>query len=149
MDPLAIERAARFVSLIPFLDDSHGFDEMPECWCTDEQFLTLNFGDFEEHSILLCNYFNYIDKAQNRDITSYIVLGRGNPEGVTAYVLRKANKTNDIELWNACTGRPFYMDQNVQDNRFLCCLISRTFSSLKTQNDAVCQLKELNAVVTR
>ena len=43
-DPLAIERAARFVSLIPFMDDSLGFDEMPECWCTDEQFLTLSFG---------------------------------------------------------------------------------------------------------
>jgi len=43
-DPLAIERAARFVSLIPFLDDSHGFEEMPDCWCNDEQFLTLNFG---------------------------------------------------------------------------------------------------------
>ncbi len=43
-DPLAIERAARFVSLIPFLDDSHGFDGMPDCWCTDEEFLTLNFG---------------------------------------------------------------------------------------------------------
>jgi len=76
------------------------------------------------------------------------VLGKGNPEGLTAYVLRKSNFSNDIELWNACSGQPYYMDQNVQDNRFLGCLVSRNFSSLKSQPDAICQLKELNAVVS-
>ena len=59
------------------------------------------------------------------------MLGKGNPEGLTAYVLRKSNFSNDIELWNACSGQPYYMDQNVQDNRFLGCLVSRNFSSLK------------------
>lgn len=43
-DPYSIQKAARFVSLIPFIDDSQAFDNFPECWCSSEQFLTLGFG---------------------------------------------------------------------------------------------------------
>lgn len=43
-DAYAITKAARYVSLIPFVDDSQAFDEFPDCWCTSEQFFTLGFG---------------------------------------------------------------------------------------------------------
>lgn len=57
----AIETAARFVSLIPFKEDLKKFEDMADLYCTNQQFLDLGEGDFEEHAILLCNYFNYID----------------------------------------------------------------------------------------
>ncbi len=62
----AIEKAARYVSLIPFIDDSKLFKDMPDMTCTSQQFLDLGMGDYEEHAILLCNYFNFIDRAQGR-----------------------------------------------------------------------------------
>ena len=34
----------------------------------------------EEHAILLCNYFNFLDQdigAENRDIKSYLIYGKG------------------------------------------------------------------------
>jgi coiled-coil and C2 domain-containing protein 2A len=34
---------------------------MPDLFCNSQEFLDLGAGDFEEHAILLCNYFNYID----------------------------------------------------------------------------------------
>jgi coiled-coil and C2 domain-containing protein 2A len=35
---------------------------MPDLYCTSQEFLDLGAGGYEEHAILLCNYFNYIDK---------------------------------------------------------------------------------------
>lgn len=47
-DQFAIQKAARYVSLIPFIDDSQAFDEMPDCWCSSDQFFTLGFGGILE-----------------------------------------------------------------------------------------------------
>lgn len=33
-DEFAIEKAARFVSLIPFIEDNQAFTEMPDLYCT-------------------------------------------------------------------------------------------------------------------
>jgi coiled-coil and C2 domain-containing protein 2A len=60
-DTKAVERAARFVSLIPFVDDTQLFKDMPDLTCTSQEFLDLGAGDSEEHAMLLCNYFNFID----------------------------------------------------------------------------------------
>ena len=68
-DAKAIERAARFVSLIPFVDDTQLFKDMPDLTCTSQEFLDLGAGDSEEHAMLLCNYFNFIDQYQNRQKT--------------------------------------------------------------------------------
>lgn len=148
-DMFSIEKAARYVSLIPFIEDAHAFDseEMPDCWCTDEQFLALGFGDYEEHAILLCNYFNYIDKAQNRNVTSYLILGKGHPEGYTTYVMRISNQSPDVEFWNAKTGECFYFDKRCSINKFLCFEVSRQFIN-RSSNDSVCQLKEIGCVVS-
>ena len=61
-DEYAIEKCARFVSLIPFADDSSLFEGLPDMTCTAQQFLDLGAGDSEEHAMLLCNYFNWIDR---------------------------------------------------------------------------------------
>jgi coiled-coil and C2 domain-containing protein 2A len=149
-DDVSIEKAARFVSLIPFIEDCQTFDheEMPDCWCTDEQFLTLGFGDYEEHAILLCNYFNYIDRLQNRNVSSYLVLGKGYPEGMTTYVMRVSNTTPDVEFWNARKGECFYFDKKYHDNKFLCFTVNRSFNNTKNSNNTICSLKEVGCIIT-
>ena len=66
-------------------------------------------GDYEEHAILLCNYFNYIDRAYRREnVKSYLVLGTGFPEGRTAYVMRRDTTSNHVELWNPIKGEAYF-----------------------------------------
>ncbi|MEE4248836.1 MAG: hypothetical protein V2I33_25950 [Kangiellaceae bacterium] len=97
-----IEKCIWYVSLIPHVEDNKAFKDLPDVWSTCQEFLDLCAGDYEEHAILLCNYLKFLDK--DNDISTYIVIGDGVPEGSTVYVMRKDNVTNDIELWNASTG---------------------------------------------
>lgn len=64
---------------------------MGDVYCTSQQFLDLRGGNFEEHAFLLCNYFNYLDEKMGRGetIKSYVLVGKGVPEGKTSYVLRR------------------------------------------------------------
>ena len=64
-DLYGIEKVARFVSLIPFLTDAQMFEgKAVDLWCTSKTFLDIQAGDWEEHAILLCNFFNYIDSER-------------------------------------------------------------------------------------
>ena len=64
-DPFAIEKVAKFVSLVPFLGDTQLFSiSCADLWCTTQEFLDIKAGDWEEHGILLCNYFNWIDSSR-------------------------------------------------------------------------------------
>ena len=50
----------------------------------------------EDHGILLCNFFKYIDKRANRNnIESYLVLGKAFPYGKSIFVLRRNTDTGD------------------------------------------------------
>jgi len=62
-DAYAIEKAARFVAMIPYMEDLRLFQDMPDLFCTSQEFFDLGAGDYEEHAILLANYFMYIDKV--------------------------------------------------------------------------------------
>lgn len=149
-DELSIEKAARFVSLIPFVEDCQAFDnDISDCFCTDEQFLALGFGDFEEHAILLCNYFNYIDKIQNKKVTSYLALGKAYPEGLSTYVIRISNTTPDVELWNAKTGECYYFDKRYKETKFLCFSVIKSFVNSKAIGvDDMCQMKEIGCIIS-
>ena len=104
-----VTEIVRFVSLVPFLEDFQLSQGQTEAWNTSHDFLQLCAGDWEEHAILLCNYFNYID---NSIYQSYIVIGNGIPEGKTVYVMRVklSNPKEDIVFWNASTGEGFAVD---------------------------------------
>lgn len=146
----AIEKAARFVALIPFVEDCNSFDnneDMPDCWCSDDQFLTLGFGDYEEHAILLCNYFNYIDKAQNKNTKSYLVLGDGLPEGQTAYVMRTTLDFLHVEFWNSKTGECFYYNKQAQKTTFLGFTVSENFVNSDV-NESIAQLKDIGCIIS-
>jgi len=96
-------KAARFVSLIPFEDDWIFFKQRYDVWNTSREFLALGTGDWEEHAILLCNFFLFFQ------MQAYIVAGRGIPEGRTYYVMVRESdgRTTKVTFWNASTGRSF------------------------------------------
>ena len=49
---------ARFVSTIPFLEDAQvSQGQVKDVWCNSKEFITLAAGDWEEHAILLNNYY--------------------------------------------------------------------------------------------
>lgn len=74
----AYQKVARFVSLIPFKNDSQFFKDLPDIYSTCQEFIDLRAGDYEEHAILLCNYFNYLDvKLEKPTIKSYLIFGKG------------------------------------------------------------------------
>eukprot|EP00053_Salpingoeca_punica_P028018 m.26659 g.26659 ORF g.26659 m.26659 type:complete len:395 (+) comp9964_c1_seq1:62-1246(+) len=93
------KRLARFVSLIPFVSDSTTFIGTSNLWCTSEQFLQMVAGDYEEHALLLCNFFLGLG------VDAYVVDGQGIPEGATMYVLSKLEKR--FTLWNPITGEHY------------------------------------------
>jgi hypothetical protein len=120
--PFAIEGAARYVSMIPFLQDSDMFRELEDVWCTDQEFLNIQCGDWEEHAILLCNYFNYIDRYKRDkvhgygpfNVQSFCVLCDTLPEGKVMMVLRRdmgdeQGRIGHCEFWDAVSGACYFV----------------------------------------
>ncbi len=74
----------------------------------------------EDHGILLCNFFKYIDKRANRNnIESYLVLGKAFPYGKSIFVLRRNIDTGDSELWDPYAGHCYFMPAKQYDT--YCC----------------------------
>jgi len=150
-DENAIEKVSKYVSLIPFIEENQTWDyaeEMPDCWCTDNQFLDLGFGDYEEHAVLLCNYFNYIDKKQNTGCVSYLCLGDAHPEGSTVYVIRLTPDFKEVEFWNAKTGDCYYFEKTLITTKFLCLPMSSQYKNSKSNSNKICPLKSVGAIIT-
>ena len=150
-DNNAIEKASRYVSLIPFIEENQTWDyaeEMPDCWTTDNQFLDLGFGDYEEHAVLLCNYFNYIDQKQKTGCVSYLCLGDAHPEGSTVYVIRLTPDFKEVEFWNAKTGDCYYFEKTLVDTKFLFIPMSSQYKNSKFNSNRICPLKSVGAIIT-
>jgi len=56
------EEFVRFVSRVPFQLDVHMTEGQKDCWCTTEEFMELAGGDWEEHAIMLRNYFAFYER---------------------------------------------------------------------------------------
>lgn len=122
---------------------------MPELFCTSQEFLDLGAGDYEEHAILLCNFFNYIDKIQTKGkVQSYLVLGKGTPEGKTAYVLRRDIETNHVELWNPMKGESYFFGRKELVDKVGCLSIGKGYMMDIRINDPACQLKSLDTIIS-
>ncbi len=109
-----LNQVARFVSLIPFLEDWKSFGcASLDIWCTSQEFLDVGAGDWEEHGILLHNLIIWLQlKGATSDSASeewYLVIGSGLPEGDTVYVMQKNTHSGDggVSFWNPCTGDVF------------------------------------------
>lgn len=72
--------------------------------------MDLGQGDSEEHAMLLCNFFNYIDLENGRqqkvhtdkgqDYHNYIIYGEAVPDGFCWFVARICRNTKAREIWN-------------------------------------------------
>ena len=143
-DPIA--KVARFVSLIPHVEDNQAFKDLPDIWTNSQEFFDLMFGDYEEHAVLLCNYFKWIDK-DNPLVKSYLVIGTGVPEGKSVYVLRRDTAKGDLELWNASTGIGYSICQDTYNATFLCFSISRGTKNKVTDKEYTIGLKSVGCVI--
>jgi coiled-coil and C2 domain-containing protein 2A len=94
-------RLARFVSLVPSTPDTVAIPGVSDIWCSCNQFLDMISGDEEEHAILLCNFFLYLNKKVG------IILGSGIPEGPTCYVIVWDYNSQEPSIWNPISGERF------------------------------------------
>lgn len=145
----AIQVVARFVALIPFAEDNKTFKDLPDIFCTSQEFLDFGAGDYEEHAILLCNFFNYIDERLNEGkIKSYVVMGKAMPEGYTSYVMRRNTENNHVEIWNSITGEAYFFGRDYNKNKFLCIPLSTGVEIDCHSQDPICSLKEIGCVIS-
>jgi len=145
---VAIESVARYISLMPFLADTQAFNELPDMWCTSQEFMDMGAGDYEEHAMILCNFFNYIDREQKRDtFESYLAIGKGIPEGFTCYTLRRDKATNHVEIWNPVTGECYFFGNEKYARSLLCIPCGQ--GERVGDHDASCPLKEISCVISQ
>ena len=77
-DENAYIKVARYVSLMSSKVDSQMFKDLPNIWSTSQEFIDLKSGSPEDHAVLLCNYFMYIDEQLNKShIKNYLLFGKG------------------------------------------------------------------------
>lgn len=50
----------RYVSLVPFMHDSLIFADRHDVWSTTAEMIEIGAGDYEEHAIMLANFFLHI-----------------------------------------------------------------------------------------
>lgn len=103
----SVSKCLRFVSLIPYVSDTLAFDS-GDVWVDTQTFLDTLAGDSEEHAILLCNFLKHLKKK------AWVVLGKGVPEGDTAYVLTLEN--DGYKFWNPMTAQTF----RLRDHQSVC-----------------------------
>jgi len=120
-------KCAHFVSLVPFLEDWQAFVGDTDMWCTSQQFLDILAGDWEEHAILLMNYFQHLSDTNPADCEAelFLVIGTGIPEGDTVYVMRRDKKTGDVSLWNASSGIAYAKEDERCPMTMIGCLVTR------------------------
>ena len=159
-DRFAIEKVARFVSLLPFIEDLSMFaqSDMPDLYSTCQEFLDLGGGDYEEHAILLACMFKYIDEVKDPGLfESYLVFGSAMPMGDTVYVMRKNLKpirkpdgtvsdTGSVELWAPLTGECYFFNRKESTDTFMCVPFGRdTYMEIR-MNDPLCPLKHIYSI---
>ncbi|KAF4708829.1 Coiled-coil and C2 domain-containing protein 2A, variant 2 [Perkinsus olseni] len=121
-DPHAIERAARFVSMIPFLTDDQIFSSLKgstklnlDVWCTPQNFIDIRAGDWEEHATLLCSYFKRIDTHRRLQSSNYPVVEsscivcRYIADEKAMFVLRRDTSSGHCEIWQPASGECFFL----------------------------------------
>lgn len=124
---------------------------MPDLYCTSQEFFDLGGGDYEEHAILLANYFAYIDKKQGKTYESLLVMGSGMPNGHMVYVMRKDKDDvakGSFELWDPNSGYCYYYNCESSDKRILGikCGESRVLQQRIT--DPICPLTQVHCLVS-
>lgn len=73
-----------------------------------DEFLNVKIG--EDHGILLCNYFNFIDRLEGRrDYESLLIVCKAFPYGKCMFVLRRDKVSKNCEIWDPYKGECYYV----------------------------------------
>jgi len=108
----------------------------------------LGGGDYEEHAIVLANYFQYIDQKQGKDYRSYIVLGNGMPNGPMVFVMRKKNDIDgSFELWDPLTSQCYFFKNIIEPNKFCGISYGRQSHLDVRLTDPICPLRSIHTIV--
>jgi hypothetical protein len=102
------QQVVRFVSLLPFEEDTNDDGDKVEIWFNSHEFLSTLKADWEEHAILLANYFLKLQPARR----TFVALGTAMPDGHVAYVLTE-DKEGEWTVWNPCSGKSFSQTSHV------------------------------------
>jgi coiled-coil and C2 domain-containing protein 2A len=103
----------------------------------------------EDHGILLCNYFNFIDKIEGRrDYESLLVICKAFPYGKCIFVLRRDKATKNCEIWDPYKGECYYMP--AKEYEVFCCFIKyeKQQESVEKAKD-ICPIIEVSCLVSR
>eukprot|EP00750_Incisomonas_marina_P019918 INCI3652.1.p1 GENE.INCI3652.1~~INCI3652.1.p1 ORF type:complete len:1755 (+),score=364.46 INCI3652.1:316-5580(+) len=99
---------AHYVSLVPFIEDAMIFDGKMDVWTSSSDLLYLRAGDWEEHAVLLCNYFLYLESELGLGSSeTYCCLGRAVPDGDVVFVLQRDSKEDPFTVWNPRNGHSY------------------------------------------
>ena len=106
-------------------------------------------GDYEEHAVLLANYFQYIDDKKNTGYKSYICLGTGMPNGPMVFVIRKQNNAaGSFELWDPLAAQCYYFELKTERNTFWGIPIGKSSHLDIRLQDPICPLIQIHTVVS-
>ena len=75
----------------------------------------------EDHGILLCNYFNYIDRTEGNNYESLLMVCKAFPYGKCFFVLRRDIINKHVEVWDPYKGECYYFPAKEYDT--FCCFI--------------------------
>jgi len=79
-------------------------------------------------------------------VKSYLLIGRGVPEGETCYVLRKNVDNGELEIWNAIYGEAYFLGVQNIVSEFLCLKFNMGTTINMDKADPACPLKEVACV---
>ena len=121
---------------------------MPDLFTTSQEFFDLGGGDYEEHAILLANYFSYIDQKQGKEFKSFLVLGAGMPNGHMVFVMRKRTlQEGSFELWDPLTAQCYFYGCEKRDKRVLGIKCGEDRHLQPRITDAICPLTQVHCII--
>ena len=59
---------------VPFIEDAMIFDGKMDVWTSSSDLLYLRAGDWEEHAVLLCNYFLYLESEVSNVLSTRFIV---------------------------------------------------------------------------
>lgn len=108
----------RFVSMIPAVSGTVLFPGLFDIWLTNDQILKLLCGDCEDHAVLLMCYLLYLD------ITCWLLLGQGIPDGSVAFVLIRT-KSDEFYIIHPVHGLKYSVHDSFSPLHKVYCLINQ------------------------
>lgn len=95
-----LSQIARFVSMVPYLEDSALQKRRVDVWCTAADTLHMAAGDGEEHAHLLAGYFMEIGQQ------AFVVMGASTYGARSMFVLTTGNTIGDpAQMVSHCSGQ--------------------------------------------